>query len=59
MNKRSLSSRVVEMDLKDFFSYPIPRASWEKFRRYQDSDLQSHLDRITQMRVIFLTSVVH
>ncbi len=36
----------LETDLRDFFSWPVPRAGWEKLRRFQDRDFTLFIDRI-------------
>lgn len=42
------SPEQLESDLRDFFSFPIPRAAWEKLRRYQDRDFVEFIDEITR-----------
>jgi hypothetical protein len=44
----------LEMDLRELFSYPVPRAVWEKVRRYQDRDFEDFMTRL--LEGIFPTS---
>lgn len=36
----------LEMDLQEFFSRPVPRAAWEKLRRFQDRDFADYMQRV-------------
>ena len=40
------SPEQLETDLREFFSYPIPHAAWEKLRRYQDRDFAEFIQGI-------------
>ena len=37
------SPERLKDDVRSFFSLPIPRAAWEKVRRYQDADFQKFI----------------
>jgi hypothetical protein len=37
------SPERLKDDVRSFFSLPIPRAAWEKVRRYQDADIQKFI----------------
>jgi hypothetical protein len=37
------SPERLKDDVRSFFSLPIPRAAWEKVRRYQDADFQNFI----------------
>lgn len=40
------SPEQLESDLRDFFSFPVPRAAWGKLRRYQDRDFAEFIERL-------------
>ena len=36
----------MEMDLREFFSYPVPRAAWQMLLRYQGRDFAEFIEGI-------------
>jgi hypothetical protein len=40
------SPDMHELDMKEFFSRPVPRAAWNKLRRFQDRDFADYMQRI-------------
>jgi len=41
-----VSPDQLDVDLREFFSRPVPRAAWEKLRRFQDRDFADYMQRI-------------
>jgi hypothetical protein len=42
------SPEQLETDLRDFFSHPVPRAAWDRLRRYQDRDFADYIQRLIE-----------
>lgn len=41
-----ISPDQLEMDLREFFSRPVPRFAWEKLLRFQDRDFAEYMQPI-------------
>lgn len=41
-----VSPDKLDMDLQDFFSWPVPRAAWQQLQRFQDRDFAAYITRL-------------